>query len=156
VVKELPATRRKEEKTLKNGATERQNGPSYCLITRRDAANMDVLILKFSDGEMVLPVFSLEEEAGMFLWLEALDEGWRVEEYSVEELVALLCGPCASVEWVAPDPFAATGPARGLRATVDRKAFLRKLWQVSAPLWPQGGGCQGASRSPRRAEGWRA
>jgi hypothetical protein len=115
---------------LENGVSERQNGSSSWVVTRRDAADADVLTLKLSGGETVLPVFSLEEEAGMFLWLEVLDEGWQVEEFSVTELVALLCGPCASVERVAPNPFAATDPAGGLLATVDREDFLRRRMEA--------------------------
>lgn len=126
-MKKSSAVRRKEEKMLKNAATERQNGPSYYLVTRREP--VDVLSLKLPGGEIVLPVFSLEAEAGMFLWLEGLDEGWQVEEFSVGELLGLLSGPCASVERVAPDPFAANNSEGGLLATVNREDFLRKLGQ---------------------------
>jgi hypothetical protein len=54
----------------------------YWLVKRRDATDVDVLTLKLPGGEMVLPVFSLEEEAGMFLCLAVLEEGWQVEEFS--------------------------------------------------------------------------
>jgi hypothetical protein len=113
-----------------DGATDDRSHEQSCyehscfLIARQDAEGADVLVLRFPDGQTALPVFSLEEEAGMFLWLEALDEGWQVEEFSVGELAALLCGPCANVERVAPNPFAATDPAGGLLATVDREDFL--------------------------------
>jgi hypothetical protein len=53
----------------------------------------------------VLPVFSFEEEAEMFLHLGGYaDSGWRVRESSAGELVSVLCGPCADVEGVALDP----------------------------------------------------
>jgi hypothetical protein len=110
-----------------DGATDERSHEHSCfLIARQDAEGADVLVLRFPDGQTALPVFSLEEEAGMFLWLEALDEDWQVEEFSVGELAALLRGPCASVERVAPNPFAATDPAGGLLATVDREDFLRR------------------------------
>ena len=127
MVKELPATRRKEEKTLKNGATGRQNGPSYCLITRRDAANMDVLILTFSDGEMVLPVFSFEDEARMFLEIGKLG-GWRVRETSDGELISALCGPCASVRKVVLDPLPGLdGEGMNDLLSMEREAFMESL-----------------------------
>jgi hypothetical protein len=53
----------------------------------------------------VLPVFSFEEEAEMFLHLGGYaDSGWRARESSAGELVSVLCGPCADVEGVALDP----------------------------------------------------
>jgi hypothetical protein len=35
---------------------------------------MGVLVLKLPDGETILPVFSFQEEAGMFPWREAEGE----------------------------------------------------------------------------------
>jgi hypothetical protein len=53
----------------------------------------------------VLPVFSFEEEAEMFLRLGGYDDnGWRVRESSAGEMVSVLCGPCVGVEGVALDP----------------------------------------------------
>ncbi|MDN5696398.1 MAG: hypothetical protein L0G70_00300 [Rubrobacter sp.] len=86
--------------------------------------DVDVLNLRLSGTETVLPVFDLEDRAGMSLWLEALDEGWQVQEFSVAELASVLCGPCASVERVLLNPFSA-GTAE--RAGVSREDFLRVL-----------------------------
>jgi hypothetical protein len=56
-------------------------------------------------GEQALPVFSGEGEAEMFAWLEcAFEDGWRVRETSVGELVSILYGPCVGVGRVALDP----------------------------------------------------
>jgi hypothetical protein len=53
----------------------------------------------------VLPVFSFEEEAEMFLHLGGYDDSvWRTRESCAGELVSVLCGPCADVEGVALDP----------------------------------------------------
>jgi len=53
----------------------------------------------------VLPVFSFEEEAEMFLHLGGYgDSGWRARECCADELVSVLCGPCVDVEGVALDP----------------------------------------------------
>jgi len=50
-----------------DGLAERPNGRSRFLIARRDARDADVLVLRLPDGQMALPVFGREEEAGMFL-----------------------------------------------------------------------------------------
>ena len=64
---------------------------------QRDVEGPNVLVLDFPEGRTALPVFGLEEEAGMFLWLETAGEGWRVAEISEADLGALLRGSCASV-----------------------------------------------------------
>jgi hypothetical protein len=53
----------------------------------------------------VLPVFSFEEEAEMFLHLGGYAaSGWRVRESCAGELASVLLGPCLDVEGVALDP----------------------------------------------------
>ena len=53
----------------------------------------------------VLPVFSFEEEAEMFLRLGGYDTGiWRARESSAGELVSVLYGPCIDAKGVALDP----------------------------------------------------
>jgi hypothetical protein len=95
------------------------------LIARREAEDAEVLVLGLPDGRTALPVFGLEEEAGMFLWLETAGEGWRVVEISEADLAALLRGSCAGVGRVV-DPFAAEVAGKG-PAGVDREDFLRSL-----------------------------
>jgi hypothetical protein len=75
------------------------------LITRYTMGQMEVRTVGIEDDE-VLPVFSFEEEARMYLRLRAepWDEDWRVRETSVGELVSVLHGPCARVIRVALDP----------------------------------------------------
>jgi hypothetical protein len=53
----------------------------------------------------VLPVFSFEEEAEMFLRLGGYEGGgYLTRESSAGELVSVLCGPCKDVKGVALDP----------------------------------------------------
>ena len=53
----------------------------------------------------MLPVFSFEEEAEMFLHLGGYaDSGWRARESCAGELVSVLLGPCTDVGGVALDP----------------------------------------------------
>jgi hypothetical protein len=95
------------------------------LIVKRDAEGANVLVLRFPDGQTALPVYRLEEEAGMFLWLETVGDGWRVAGISEADLAALLRGSCARVRGVV-HPFAARGVGKGL-ATVSREDFLGAL-----------------------------
>jgi hypothetical protein len=105
-----------------------ENERSRYLIARRaakGAGDADLLVVRLPDGRKALPVFGLEEAAGMFLWLETAGEGWRVAEFSDRRLAALLRGSCAGVQCVVR-PFAADGVGRG-PATVAREDFLRTL-----------------------------
>ncbi len=136
-----------------DGVAEGPREHSRFLIVRRHAEDADVLVLRFPDGQTALPVFGLEEEAGMFLWLETAGDGWRVAEISEADVAVLLCDSCAGVWWIV-HPFAAKGVGKG-PMTVNREDFLRKLGRASSPPWSQGGTCPGASRSPGRARGWR-
>ena len=98
---------------------------SRFLIAREGAKDADVLVLRLPGGQTALPVFGLEEEAGMFLWLETAGEGWHVAEISEADLAALLRESCASVRWIVR-PFASGDGEKG-PATVDREYFLRKM-----------------------------
>jgi hypothetical protein len=82
-------------------------------------------VLTVPDGQTALPVFGLEEEASMFLWLETVAEGWRVAEISEAVLAALLCDSCARVQR-GVHPFATRGVGKGM-ATVNREEFLGAL-----------------------------
>lgn len=89
---------------------------------------MEVLSLDYGDEE-VLPVFSYEEEAEMFLLLgDDVDDGWRVRETGAEELISVLYGPCAGAKKVALDPL----PEMMTRRTVglvslDRDRFIERI-----------------------------
>jgi hypothetical protein len=80
------------------------------------------------DCKQTLPVFSHEEEAEMFLWLERVTDGWQISESRGGELVSMLFGPCTSVKEVALDPL----PEMLVDGTVglvslDRERFIRRL-----------------------------
>ncbi len=76
-----------------------------------------------------LPVFSFEEEAEMFLRLEALEEGWWTRETTAGELISLLYGPCAGVRRIALDPLPAVcgGEAMLDLVSLERKDFAQTL-----------------------------
>ena len=78
--------------------------PTFWLVVRHENRQMEVLMVSCS-CEQVLPVFSGEGEAEMFVWLGgAFEDGWGVRETSNGELVSILYGPCGGVGRVAIDP----------------------------------------------------
>jgi hypothetical protein len=54
--------------------------------------------------EEALGVFSTKEMAQSFVLLKALGQEWRVRKFSAGELVSLLMGPYAAIDWVLLDP----------------------------------------------------
>ena len=75
----------------------------YWLLAKRRCGRLEVLTIGLADGRRVLPVFSFEEEAALFLCLGA-EGSWQVRRTGAGELVSLLYGPCREVELVALDP----------------------------------------------------
>jgi hypothetical protein len=83
------------------GAAVRRRPYWLLASVRRD--RLEVLTTSLADGRRVLPVFSFEEEAKLYLRL-GIRGGWRVRQTGAGELVSLLCGLCNEVEVVALDP----------------------------------------------------
>jgi hypothetical protein len=107
------------------GVAEGTREHSRFLIVRQGAKDSDVLVLRLPGGHTALPVFGLEVEAGMFRWLETVEEGWRVAEISEADLVTVLRDSCAGVRRIV-HPFAANGVGNE-PASVNREDFLRAL-----------------------------
>ena len=76
---------------------------SYWLLAKRRCGRLEVLTTGLADGRRVLPVFSFEEEAVLYLCLGG-QGSWQVRRTGPGELVSLLYGPCREVELVALDP----------------------------------------------------
>lgn len=74
---------------------------SYWLITKRRRGRVDLLTMRLADGRSVLPVFSFEEEAALFLGVQG---SWQIRRSEAGELVSLLYSLCREVELVALDP----------------------------------------------------
>ena len=73
------------------------------LVTKAGTGPVETLTLECG-GDDVLPVFSHEEEAALFLNLSDAGDGWRVRESAPGEVVSLLTGFCSGVRSVALDP----------------------------------------------------
>jgi hypothetical protein len=86
----------------KGRRTPRRRNP-FWLITRRRHAGVDILTMGLADGRRMLPVFSFEEEAALYL-RRGIRGSWGLRPTEVGELVSLLCGLCREVELVALDP----------------------------------------------------
>jgi hypothetical protein len=113
------------------------SGPTrtrWRMIARHDATGRLEPLWVRAGASRVLPVFSFEEEAEMFLHLGGYGySGWRTRESSAGELVSVLLGPCADVEGVALDPL----PEMLEDATIElvevgRRRFVGQLLERGA------------------------
>jgi hypothetical protein len=100
---------------------------SFWLIAPRMHGRMEVLTLD-AGGEVVLPIFSFQEEGELFLRLEVTEANWCLRETTTGELVSLLLCLCARVDKVALDPLPGLWEREilGLVST-GRRHFLRHL-----------------------------
>src|SRR5918998_3668449 len=89
----------------------------FWLIAEQRSNGVEV----FTIGTNVLPVFSFEEEAQMFLGLGRVAEGWQVRETTCDELVSVLYGPCRGVAHISLDPV----PGLVRFASLSREHFMR-------------------------------
>jgi hypothetical protein len=110
----------------------RRPASKWWLLAKSENRGAEVL-LSDSGGEHALPVFSGEGEAEMFVWLGgAFEDGWRVRETSVGELVSILYGLCAGVRRVALDPSPLIAPETIGLVSVSREWFVN--WIVDSPF----------------------
>lgn len=75
----------------------------YWVISSHKGGYIETLTTRFG-GVEVLPLFSFEEEADLFLSLGVFEEGWKVRRSGAGEILSLLHGPCSGVSGVALDP----------------------------------------------------
>ena len=94
----------KQSRGLRTGVPDRSAAPLHHVVTRDDDEGLEVLRILLDEKGETLPVFSAGWAARGYLFAEAPGGGWYVRTYTPGELVSLLVGPCASVEWVALDP----------------------------------------------------
>ena len=77
---------------------------AFWLISKIEAGRMYVLTTNLAGRGPSLPLFSVAEEAAMYLELGPEQGRWRVRETATGELVSVLFGPCAGVGRVLLDP----------------------------------------------------
>jgi hypothetical protein len=127
------ASTRKGTETV-GGVPRRAGTQRYWVIAKdvKDAKDgfgqPDLLTVDLDGAGEALPVFSFEEEAEMFLWLQTSEDGREVRETTVGQLVSILYGPCADVGRVMLDPL----PEIGARVQIsllgmDRHDFVESV-----------------------------
>ena len=105
------------------------------LIANQENGRMGVFTLCHGDEGKVLPIFSFEEEAEIFLRLGKTETGWRGREATSRELILLLDGLCADVNRVALDPLPAVdGETAFDLAGWSRRDFLRDFIGATSAL----------------------
>src|SRR5215210_8227392 len=89
----------------------------------------DLLTVDLDGTGQALPVFSFEEEAERFLWLQTSEDGREVKETTPEQLVSNLYGPCAEdVGRVMLDPLPEIGARlQNSLLGMDRNDFVESV-----------------------------
>jgi hypothetical protein len=107
------------------GAYVRRN--PYWLIAKRKRGRLEVLTTGLAGGRRVLPVFSFEEEANVYL-RHGIRGSWQLRQTQAGELVSLLYSLCSNVELVALDPMSdvETEVMNGL-VSLERERFVEVL-----------------------------
>ena len=83
-----------------------------------------MLTTSLADGRRVLPVFSFEEEADLYLD-RGIRGSWRVRRTEAGELLSLLYCLCHKVELVALDPMSEVeAEAMDRLVSLERKRFV--------------------------------
>ncbi len=122
---------------LKRSSHQQEQQKSYWLLTTRARGGIDVWTMGLSDDRSVLPVFSFEEEAALFLHLSVQGSSWQVRRVGAGELVSLLYGLCRGVELVALDPTSSVEAAVVNRCvSMGRKRFVDVLLRTGASVRP--------------------
>ncbi len=93
-----------QRRGLATGAPERRLAPLHYVVARDGEKGLEVLCVPSKGKGEALPVFSAGWAARGYLFAEAPAGGWYVRACAPGELVSLLVGSCAGIEWVMLDP----------------------------------------------------
>ncbi len=124
-----PSTREGPETA---GPVSRRAGTQRYWVIAKDAKDgfgqLELLTVDLDGTGEALPVFSFEEEAEMFLWLQTTEEGREVRETTPGQLVSILYGPCANVGRVMLDPLPEIGLSMQTSLLgMDRNDFVESV-----------------------------
>jgi hypothetical protein len=102
------------------------------VVARHGDEGLEVLRVPLEGKGEALPVFSVGWAARQYLFAEAPGGGWYTTACPPNEMISVLAGPCAGVEWVALDP--RLGRSGGEVANVmPRENFVHYLLGSRAP-----------------------
>ena len=118
---------------LATSVPERRPARVHYVVTRDGEKGLEVLRVLLERKGGVLPVFSAGWVARGYLFAEAPGGGWYVRACTPDELVSLIVGPCAGVEWVALDT--RPGPRSGgeVANLMPRENFVDYLLGLTRP-----------------------
>ena len=124
----------KQRGGVATGVPERRLAPLHHVVARDGDKGPEFLRVLLEGKGQVLPVFSAAWAARGYLFAEAPGGGWYVSTYTPGELISLLVGPCAGVEWVALDP--RPGPRSGgeVANLMPRENFVDYLLGLTRPF----------------------
>ncbi len=106
----------------------------HYVVARQGDKGLEVLRIPLQEKGEMLPVFTSGWAARGYLFAEPSGGGWYVRACTPGELVSLLVGRYASVEWVALDP--RPGRSGGEAANMmPRENFVDYLLCSRAPSW---------------------
>lgn len=77
--------------------------PWHWLLVRDKVSGLEVLTQRTPKGEVIVPVFSAEEEASAYL-SDRRGASWKPRKTGRGELVSVLMGVCRDARWVVLDP----------------------------------------------------
>ncbi len=121
------ASTRKGTETA-GGVPRRAGTQRYWVIAKDGFGQPDLLTVDLAGAGEALPIFSFEEEAEMFLWLQTTEEGREVRETTPGQLVSILYGPCADVGRVMLDPLPEIGARmQNSLLGMDRNDFVESV-----------------------------
>ena len=110
------------------GAARRSRTQRYWVIAKDGLGQPDLLTVDLDGAGEALPVFSFEEEAEMFHWLQMTEDGREVRETTPGQLVSILYGPCAHVGRVMLDPLPEIGARMQISLLgMDRNDFVESV-----------------------------
>ncbi len=111
------------------GVPRRAGTQRYWVIAKDGFGQPDLLTVDLDGAGQALPVFSFEEEAELFLWLQTTEDGREeVRETTPGQLVSILYGPCADVGRVMLDPLPEIGARmQNSLLGMDRNDFVESV-----------------------------
>jgi hypothetical protein len=116
--------------TTRAGTTHNARQPMllHYVIARHEANGLELLHIPLESCGETLPVFSSEVAARDFLLSNALGQEWYVRKSYAGELVSLLLGLYADIEWVLIDPLPGEQTAEDQPAEIAHwKSFVDYL-----------------------------
>jgi hypothetical protein len=119
---------------LVSGVPDRRPARSLHVVVRDGDKGLEVMRVPLEGKGPVLPVFSAGWAARGYLVAEESGGGWYVRAYTPDEMISMLAGPCAGVEWVAFDPMPGRRSASGVANMMPRENFVDYLLCSRVPL----------------------